>query len=113
MQGRRLGLQAEVVLPSDLAGDDVEEIDGGLDDPAALVAHQVVVMMVPLHQVEHRRPWVEVNWSDHAELGQSFEGPIDGGLVEVGVGAAHGLDDVGGGEVMVAAREHRLDDQPA
>lgn len=111
MEGCRLGLQREAVVAGDIFGENVEKIDPELDDGAAIVADQVVVMMSALHEVEHGRPGGELNRLDDADLGEAFECPIHGGLVEDRIMPADDLDDVGRSQVMFADSQHGLDDQ--
>ncbi len=112
VEGCCLGLQREAVVACEVVGEYVEEIGSGLDDAAAVVADQVVVVMSALHEVEDGRAGCEVNGSDDTELSEAVERPIHGRLVKDRVVAADDLDDVGRREVMVAAHQHGFHDQP-
>lgn len=112
MQGRRLGPKGEAVVASDIAGENVEQVDADLDDGATVFTDQVVVMMDTLHEVEDGRAGGELNRSDDAELCEAFECPIDGGLVKSGVIAPDHADDVGCGDVMIATGQHGSHYQP-
>jgi hypothetical protein len=103
--------RGEAVVALEPAHHRVERVRREVDDEPAGVAHGVVVGVVD-QVVGGRRASADAG-ADHQAGGlEHVEGPVDGGQVDLGVGALDLGRDLLGGDVVVAGGEERLQDEP-
>ena len=102
VQRQRVVLQLEAARLRDGA---LALLDLGVEellDPAAVQAHQVVVVLA-LVELEHRLAGLEVAARQHARLLELHQHPVDRGQADVGAFGQQRLVDVLGGHVALRA----------